>query len=98
MALIKFRKGPIRVKVRGILRAVVGIVIGGRVEAFAEGVISEDAEVPAETLLDFGDAALVKSVGLRAVLVVLDNQRIHKAVQRRAGKALGSNQRLRRRA
>src|SRR5208337_2858636 len=48
-------------------------------EAFTKGVIPEQGEALIEAPFDFYNSALVKSVSRRGVLVVLHNQRIHKA-------------------
>src|SRR5215472_12068861 len=82
--LIKLGKTPVYVNVRRILRTVVGVVVSGCIKALAEGVIAKQCEALAEAPLEFNDTALVNRIGLRAVLVVLYNERIHKALYGRA--------------
>src|ERR1700722_2429919 len=81
--LIKLGETAVYVDVGWILRAIVAIEIRRRVKGFTVGVIPKEREVIAEAFLDLQDAALVQGVPLRAVRVVLDNQRIHKTPRRR---------------
>src|SRR6202035_3804787 len=78
--LIKLGETAVYVDVGWILRPIVTIEICRRVKGFTVGVIPKEREVITEALLDFYNAALVKSVCLRAVGVVLHHQRIHKAL------------------
>src|ERR1700733_1785230 len=80
MPLIKFGETAVQVDIGWILRSIVAVEIRRRVEGLAVSVIPEQRKMIAEALLDFQNAALVKSVRLRAVGVVLDHQRIHEAV------------------
>src|SRR5215469_219054 len=95
---IKLGESPIQIDVRWILRAVVAVVVGGRVKPLAEGVVAKHTEALAEAPFEFNDAAFVIPIGLRAVLVVLHDQRIHKALYGCARQASGTAERVCRRA
>src|ERR1700722_15868575 len=81
--LIKLGDTAVYVDVGRILRSIVTIEICRRVKSFTVGVISEEREVIAEAFFDLHDAALVEGIRLRAVRIILDDQRIHKTLNRR---------------
>src|ERR1700722_20688117 len=82
VALIKLGETAVYVDVGRILRPIVTIEICSPVKGFTVGVIPKERKVIAEAFLDLQDAALVEGVRLRAVRVILDDQRIHKTLSR----------------
>src|SRR5262249_7112705 len=83
VSLVELRKTSIEIDVGRVLRAVVTVEIGRRIDRFAVSVVSEYREVVAEPLLDFQDSTLIQGIPLGAVLVVLNHQGIHEAGNRR---------------
>ncbi len=79
MALIEFRKPAVGAEIGWILRSIIAVKVSRRVEAFAKSVVAEQGEVIAEALLDFQNSGLVNGRTSGSVLIVLDDQRIHKA-------------------
>src|SRR5277367_5267967 len=94
--LIEFGKATVEIDICGILRSVVGVVVGGSVVAFTESVVSKQCEVVVEALLDFDNSPFVKSVRFRAVLVVLHHEWTDDALNRWivAGQPLSAAQRI----
>ena len=79
--LIKLRKSSIQPELSRVLRSVVRIEVRGSVEALAEGVVPKQHEVVTKTLLHLQDQPFVQGRRRGGVLIVLSNQRIHKAVE-----------------
>src|SRR6185437_8587220 len=81
VALVEVRKTAIGAEISVVYRAKVAIEVRGSVKRLAVGVVANKREIVAEALLDLNDAAFVESGSLRAVLIRLENPRIHKALE-----------------
>src|ERR1700730_6530314 len=80
--LIKLGETGVNVDVGWILRPIVTIEICRCVKGFTVGLLPKEREEIAEAFFNLQDAALVEGVPNRAVRVILDNQRIHKTLNR----------------
>src|SRR6476646_1938050 len=80
VALVEVRKTAFGSEIGVVYRAKVAVEVRGGIKRLAVGVIADEREIVAEALLDLNDATLVESRCLRAVLICLENRRIHKAL------------------
>src|SRR6266571_1774277 len=78
--LIKSRKAAFGGKVGLICRTIIAVEIRHLVDGLAVGVAPEEGEVLTHALLNLQDPALVDGSSKRRILVVLEKQRIHKAI------------------
>src|SRR5260370_16274248 len=80
MPLIKTREATFCGQIGLVIRSVVAVEIGRRVDGSAESVISHESEVMAEAFFDLQDTPLVNTGPLGRILVGLENCRIYKAI------------------